>query len=125
MEGINPSIISHHLNVDPNSKPVRQKRWAMDIERYQALKEKVDKLLSNDFIKESFYPSWLTNPILVKKTKWQVKDMRGLHRSEQGLPKRQLPTTKNQQAGRHDLRPCISKLHGHLLWIQSDPNACA
>ena len=39
MEGIDPSIMSHHLNVDPNRKPVRQKRRAMDIERYQALKE--------------------------------------------------------------------------------------
>ena len=39
----------------------------MDAERYQALKEEVDKLLSNDFVKESFYPSWLANPVLVKK----------------------------------------------------------
>ena len=39
----------------------------MDTECYQALKEEVDKLLSNDFIKESFYPSWLANPVLVKK----------------------------------------------------------
>ena len=74
MEGIDPSIISHCLNVDPNKKPVRQKRRAMDIERYQALKEEVDKLLSNDFIKESFYPSWLANSVLVKKPngKWRT-----------------------------------------------------
>ena len=39
----------------------------MDAERYQALKEEVDKLLSFDFIKESFYLSWLANPVLVKK----------------------------------------------------------
>ena len=38
------------------------------------MKEKVDKLLSNGFIKESFYPSWLANPILVKKSngKWRT-----------------------------------------------------
>ena len=28
----------------------------MDAERYQALKDEVDKLFANDFIKESFYP---------------------------------------------------------------------
>ena len=39
----------------------------MDVERYQALKDEVDKLFACDFIKESFYPSWLANPVLVKK----------------------------------------------------------
>ena len=47
MEGINPNIMSHHLNIDLDRKLVRQKWWAMDTERYQALKEEVDKLLSN------------------------------------------------------------------------------
>ena len=67
MKRINPNIMSHRLNIDPNKKPVRQKRQAMDAERYQALREEVDKLISNDFIKESFYPSWLENSVLVKK----------------------------------------------------------
>ena len=55
-------------------KSVRQKQQALDIKRYQALKEEVDKLLSNGFIKESFYPSWLANPVLVKKLsgKWMT-----------------------------------------------------
>ena len=46
----------------------------MDIECYQALKKKIDKLLSNGFIKETFYPSWLANPVLVKKPngKWRT-----------------------------------------------------
>ena len=68
MEGIDPNIMSHRPNVDPSRKPVRQKRRAMDTERYQALKEEVDKLLSNGFIEESFYPSWMANLVLVKKS---------------------------------------------------------
>ena len=74
MEGIDPSIMSHCLNVNPSRKPVRQKRRAMDTEHYQALKKEIDKILSNGFIKESFYPSWLANPILVKKPngKWRT-----------------------------------------------------
>ena len=73
MEG-NEKIMSHCLNVDPSRKLVRQKRWAMDTEHYQALKEEVDKLFSNDFIKESFYPSWLANLVLVNKPngKWRT-----------------------------------------------------
>ena len=74
IEGIHPSVISHHLNIDPSKKPIRQKKRAMDAERYHALKEEVDKLPSCDFIKESFYPFWLTNLVLVKKAngKWRT-----------------------------------------------------
>ena len=74
MEGIDPNVISHRLNIDPSRKPIRQKMRAMDTERYQALKEEVDKLFSNGFIKESFYPSWLENSVLVKKPnrKWRT-----------------------------------------------------
>ena len=57
MEGIDPSVMSHRLNINPSRKPIRQKRRAMDVERYQALKKEVDKLLSCDLIKESFYHS--------------------------------------------------------------------
>ena len=67
MERIDPSTMSHRLSVDPNRKLVRLKRRAINTESYQGLKEEIDKLLSNDFIKESFYPSWLANPVLVKK----------------------------------------------------------
>ena len=63
-----------HLNIYPNRKPVRQKQCTMDVEPYQALKDEVDKLLANDFIKESFYPSWLANPMSIKKPngKWRT-----------------------------------------------------
>ena len=76
MEGIDPMVMCHCLNLDSNKKSVRQQRRAMDAERYQALKDEVDKLLAYDFIKESFYPSWLANPVLVKKTQRQVEDLR-------------------------------------------------
>ena len=66
MEGIDLEIICHHLNLDSDKKSISQKRLAMDAERYQALKDEVDKLLACDFIKESLYPSWLANPVLVK-----------------------------------------------------------
>ena len=66
--------MSHRLNINLDRNPVRQKRQAIDAERYQALKEEVDKLISNDFIQESFYSSWPGNPVLVKKPngKWMT-----------------------------------------------------
>ena len=57
MEGIDPAVMCHQLNLDSNKKPIKQKWCAMDAERYQALKDEVDKLLAWDFINESFYPS--------------------------------------------------------------------
>ena len=74
MEGIDPTVMCHCLNLDSEKKPVRQKQHIMDAERYQALKDEVDKLLACDFIEESFYPSWLANPVIVKKRngKWRT-----------------------------------------------------
>ena len=60
----------------------------MDDERYEALKNEVDKLFTCDFIKESFNTSWLANPVLVKKNQWKVKDLCKLHWPQQSLPKR-------------------------------------
>ena len=74
MEGIDPMVMCHHLNLDSDKNAVRQKRRAIDAEQYQTLKDEADKLFTCDFIKESFYPSWLANPVLVKKPndKWRT-----------------------------------------------------
>ncbi|KAL5779901.1 hypothetical protein ACOSQ2_010638 [Xanthoceras sorbifolium] len=47
----------------------------MNTEKYVALKEKVDKLLANGFIRESYYLNWLANPVLVikKNNKWKIE----------------------------------------------------
>ena len=64
IEGIDPMVICHCLNLDLDKMPIRQKWHTMDTKQYQVLKNKVDKLLACDFIKESFYTSWLAkNPM--------------------------------------------------------------
>uniref|UniRef100_A0A803QSU0 Reverse transcriptase domain-containing protein n=1 Tax=Cannabis sativa TaxID=3483 RepID=A0A803QSU0_CANSA len=67
MVGISPQVMCHRLNIDPEVRGVQQKRHNMDHARYQALKEEVDCLLACGFIRESFYPDWLANPVLVPK----------------------------------------------------------
>jgi len=46
----------------------------MNEEQNQAISDEVDCLLKVGFIRETFYPDWLSNPILVKKKngKWRV-----------------------------------------------------
>uniref|UniRef100_A0A2N9GFI7 Uncharacterized protein n=1 Tax=Fagus sylvatica TaxID=28930 RepID=A0A2N9GFI7_FAGSY len=74
MPGINPSIISHKLNVNPSLRPVKQKRRVFAPERNNAIMEEVDKLLTTNFIREVFYPDWLANVVMVKKNtgKWRM-----------------------------------------------------
>jgi hypothetical protein len=74
MLGINPSIISHKLNVNPSLRPIKQKRRVFAPERNNAIMEEVDKLLAANFIGEVFYPDWLANVVMVKKNtgKWRM-----------------------------------------------------
>jgi len=71
MSGIDPSVIVHKLNVDPNCRPVKQRR-AFAAERNTAVAEEVEKLLKAGFIREVDY--WLANVVLVKKSngKWRM-----------------------------------------------------
>ncbi|XP_074351903.1 uncharacterized protein LOC141691055 [Apium graveolens] len=74
MVGIDPEVICHHFNIDPNHKGVRQKQRAVSGERAITLAEEVDRLLDVGLIRESFYPDWLENPVLVRKpnSKWRT-----------------------------------------------------
>ena len=67
MPGIALEVIQHKLNVNPERKPVQQRRRTFALERDQAVAEEVTKLLTAGFIREVYYPEWLTNVVLVKK----------------------------------------------------------
>ncbi|CAA0825818.1 Unknown protein, partial [Striga hermonthica] len=67
MKGIDPQKACHRLNLDKTVKPVIQKRWKFGPDRQKALEEEVNKLINNKFVKEAKYPTWISNPVLVKK----------------------------------------------------------
>ena len=74
MPSIDPSVITHRLNVRPSSKPVRQKKKVFALERDNAIKDKIQKLIVAKFIREVYYPDWLANVVMVKKAngKWRM-----------------------------------------------------
>ena len=74
MPGIDRKIIQHHLIVNPDCKPVQQKRRIFAPEDNKVVTEEVEKLLEADFIREVFYPEWLANVVMVKKSngKWRM-----------------------------------------------------
>ena len=67
MVGISPSIIIDALNIDPMYPPKKQKRRPIEDESLKALKEEVDRLKENKFIRDAYYPEWIANLVLVPK----------------------------------------------------------
>ena len=67
MPGIDPSVITHRLNVNPFSKPVWQKKRVFASERDNVIKDEVQKFITAKFIQEVYYPDWLANVVMIKK----------------------------------------------------------
>ena len=74
MPGIDPSVITHRLNVYHSSKPMLQKKRVFASKRDNAIKEEVQKFTMVKFIWEVYYPDWLANVVMVKKanSKWRM-----------------------------------------------------
>jgi hypothetical protein len=74
MPGIDTEVMVHKLNVNPSMHPVKQKRRVFAPERNAAVMAEVDKLLTAGFIREVYYPEWLANVVMVKKSngKWRM-----------------------------------------------------
>ena len=97
MPDISSEVIQHRLNMNPERKPVQQRRRAFAPERDQAVTEEVTKLLTVSFIKELYYPDWLANVVLVKKENWKWRmcvDFTDLNRA---CPKDSFPLPRIDQ----------------------------
>ncbi|KAL0412116.1 UNVERIFIED_CONTAM: hypothetical protein Slati_3801300 [Sesamum latifolium] len=67
LEGINPKVITHYLNIDPSIKPVKQKKRHFGPEKDKIIQAEVDKLMAAGHIEEIQFPEWLSNVVLVPK----------------------------------------------------------
>jgi hypothetical protein len=74
MSGIPREVAEHSLDILPHSRAVQQRLRRFDEERRRAIGVELRKLLEAGFIKEVFHPTWLANPVLVKKKngKWRM-----------------------------------------------------
>jgi hypothetical protein len=74
MPGIPREVAEHSLDILPHSRAVQQWLRRFDEERHRAIRVEMRKLLEAGFIKEVFHPTWLSNPLLVKKKngKWRM-----------------------------------------------------
>ncbi|KAK0572860.1 hypothetical protein LWI29_038236 [Acer saccharum] len=74
MIGIDPEVMVHRLQVDPDHQPVKQKRRKFAPERNKVINEEIQKLFDIGSVREVKYPDWLANVVVVKKKngKWRV-----------------------------------------------------
>ncbi|KAL0462457.1 UNVERIFIED_CONTAM: Polyprotein P3 [Sesamum latifolium] len=84
LEGIDPQVITHHLNIDPNCKPVKQKKRYFGPEKDKIIQAEVNKLMAAGHIEEIQFSEWLSNVVLVPKPggKWRMCiDIRDLNKA--------------------------------------------
>ena len=117
MPRIDLSIIVHRLNVNPDSSPVRQKKWVFAQERDKAVAEEVRKLLEAGFIREVYYPDWLANVVMVRKNngKWRMcVDFTDLNRAcpKDSYPLPRIDTLVDSTA-RHELLSFMDAFSGY------------
>ena len=67
-----------------------------DANSYKTLQDKVDRILKIGFIRESYYPDWLANPVLVIKPneKWTCIDFTNINKA---CPKDSFPLPRIDQ----------------------------
>ncbi|GJY06803.1 reverse transcriptase domain-containing protein [Tanacetum coccineum] len=67
MTGVPKRIIKHSLNANPSVTPVSQKRRVFCSEKSQAVTKEVAEWLNAGIVRPVKYPTWISNPVLVKK----------------------------------------------------------
>lgn len=67
MTGIPRRLIRHHLNVNVDDTPIAQKRRTFSAEKNQVIMTEVDEWLKARIVRPVRYPTWISNPVLVKK----------------------------------------------------------
>ncbi|XP_073290538.1 uncharacterized protein [Primulina huaijiensis] len=84
LQGVRREVMEHKLNVLNECRPVIQKKRHFGPEKDAIIKEQVQDLLRAGHIQEIYFPTWLSNEVLVPKSagKWRMcVDFRDLNRA--------------------------------------------
>jgi len=73
MPGLDPQIVIHCLNINPDSKPVKQQQRQFCPEIIKAIKSEVKKLLDSDFVREELHSNWVANIVPVPKKNEKIQ----------------------------------------------------
>jgi hypothetical protein len=67
MPGVPRELVEHRIDVNEDSKPIRQWLRRFSPDKKEAIKKEITKLLASSFIREILHLDWLANPVLVQK----------------------------------------------------------
>lgn len=67
MTGVDRKVIEHSLNILPGSILIKQKKSGKADDRGKAINEEVAKLVGAGILREAIFPTWIANPMMVKK----------------------------------------------------------
>lgn len=72
--GVPRKVIEHHLAVCPHARPVKQKVRKQALERQEFITEGIRKLEAAGLVRGVLHPTWLANPVVVRKEngKWTL-----------------------------------------------------
>ena len=67
MVGVDRGIIEHELMIKPGTKEVKQKKRVQGGDQNKAIKADVEKLTNVGILRETIFPMWIANPVMVRK----------------------------------------------------------
>ena len=121
MPGVPKELIEHALKIDPKATPKKQQLRCFSLDKREAIKKELPKLLAAGFIKEVYHPEWLANPVLVQKknnNEWRMCfDYTDLNKH---CPKGSFRATTYRSSNRLDSRMCPIILPRLLLRVSLD-----
>ncbi|GKC59969.1 reverse transcriptase domain-containing protein [Tanacetum coccineum] len=71
----------HRMNEFKHIEPVKQKKWSLAPERNEAIRVQVKEVTKANILREVKYQTWVSNPVIVKKTdgRWKLYAYKGYH----------------------------------------------
>jgi len=73
LKGVPPEIFQHKIELEPDTKPVRQRQYRMNPKYSLMVKEEIDKLLACGFIFEVPYSEWVSPIVIVPKKNGKLR----------------------------------------------------
>ena len=72
--GVPREVIEHHLVICPHAWPIKQKVRKQALERQEFITEEIRKLEAAGLVRGVLHPTWLANPVVVRKAngKWRL-----------------------------------------------------
>jgi hypothetical protein len=122
---VSRDIIEHKLEVNPSTRPKKQRLLKMSDEKVTEAKVEVQRLLDMGFIHEVYYLSWLANVVTVKKKngKWRMcTDFTNLSQCcpMDDFPLMRIDKVLDSAAG-HEVMVLLDCFSGyHQIWLRKE-----